>query len=392
MPQFDVAVIGGGLVGASFVRAAADVGLKIAVIDCSPAANLYGPELDNRGLAIAFSSAQILQDLNIWSKLQAKAYPIQHVHVSEQNSFGFTKLSADNFKLPACGYVVSASALGLALIADLELLPNITLFRPEHVKTINFAAEPAQWELTLSATKIQAKLLVAADGSNSILRAFNSIPSIIKDYAQTAIVTNVAISKPNVTTAYERFTSTGVLALLPFGSRQMKCIWTVDNVHLPKFMQLSDVEFTQKIQQAIGFRLGKLLHVTERKTFPIMQTYIDQLYCNGCVFLGNAANTLHPVAAQGFNLGLRDAITLADILRAAVNTNFDFSSAAVLQNYATQRHIDHQRTRAFSNSLVEIFAAEQGLIKTSRQIALAATQFLPRIKRKIMQRGLGLWM
>lgn len=392
MQHYDVAIIGGGLVGASFARAIANLGLQVVIIDRAPAQHLYNPSLDNRGLAIAYTTAQVLAQLNVWKNLQDKAFAITDVHVSEQNRFGHTHLTANQLHIPALGYVISASQLGHALVHGLEELPNLTVLRPETITNLYYFATTGEWSIQLAEKNIKAKLLVAADGTNSIARKVQGIALSGKEFAQTAIVTNVTVQSKNVGMAFERFTNMGVLALLPFGKQQMKCIWTVDNANLAELTDLSDAAFIERVQQAIGFRAGKLLSVEKRQMFPIQFAYATKIYGDSMVLIGNAANTLHPVAAQGFNLGIRDAMTLAKVLQQAIQMRTDIDSPATLKKYAALREYDHNKTRSFSNDLVEIFAHTMPGAGLARGLGLVTAQLFPGIRHKIIAQGIGLWM
>lgn len=390
--QFDLALIGGGLVGASFAHAIANSGLRVALIDKSPIQASYNPVLDNRGIAIGYTTRLILEELGIWEYLRPKANVIETVHVSEQNSFGFTKLTAKSCGLPALGYVISASDLGLALVHSVEILPNITVMRPAEISISNYNNLDSNWTLTVNNQDISAKLLIAADGANSAMRQKQNIPIYNKEYNQSAIITNIKIEAKDLTTAYERFCAEGILAFLPFGSCQVKFIWTVTNAKVNQLQGLSDAQFLAKLQSIIGFRLGKLISIDKRYVFAINHSYAEQLYGPGIVLLGNAANTLHPVAAQGFNLGIRDALTLAKVLKKALNTGENFGSPIVLHKYAAMRRLDHKRTRIFSNSLVDVFDNDRMLFKIMRRLGLLATQFIPYANRKIITQGLGPWI
>jgi len=379
---FDVVVSGGGLVGASIVRAMSGSTLKILVLDQQPAHTMYSSALDNRGLALSYSSMKILSELNMWSLLQAEAYPIKTVHVSEQGSFGFTKLRADNFKVPALGYVVSASSIGAALITNLENLANVTVMRPATINDLSYNIADSAWTLDIQGAKITAKLLIAADGANSFLRARQNIYAVVKEHKQTALVTNLGLQQSKLETAFERFTAHGVLAILPFGENRAKCVWTLDNHLAANLKALNDVEFLAAAQAAFGFRIGRFTSVMERKFFPIQTVQASRIYGEGLVLLGNAANTLHPVAAQGFNLGLRDVVALAKNLTAG---NY------CLKDYAAQRVKDHQRAQNYTNSLVELFSSDVELVKISRRLGLLAAQFIPALNKHITASGMGVW-
>lgn len=274
----------------------------------------------------------------------------------------------------------------------MESLSNLTVLRPQTVNNLEYQANLAQWQIELSDRTIAAKLLIAADGSNSLIHNIENLAVQVKDYAQTAIVTNVRVDTKIPATAFERFTAQGVLALLPFGAKQLKCVWTMHNSGLAKFMQCPNDEFLSKLQYAMGYRLGKFVSMDERKAFPIIKCSVQQLYGTASILLGNAANTLHPVAAQGFNLGIRDVIALANVLAEAVKLGVAINSPEVLNNYSKLRAHDHQETINFSNSLVEIFASDLLFAKISRRVGLVAAQILPLLKKKILAKGLGVCM
>lgn len=389
--EFDVAIVGGGLVGAVFARAIADLGLRIVLIDQAPATQLYHPSLDNRGLALAYSTIVALKNIRVWDALSTHAHAIDHVHVSQQKSFGFTKLSALDAQIPHLGFVLSASELGRALIEDLDQLPHLSVLRPTALIAAKFLNAELGWELQTTEQNLKAKFLVAADGTNSLMRKFVGLGLHTKDFAQSALVTNVLLNKTHANIAYERFTDLGVLALLPFGKQQMKCILTVATTKIPELLNLNSPEFLKTIQQLIGYRAGVLTDVSERKAFPIITAYIDKLYAQNVFFMGNAANTLHPVAAQGFNLGVRDAMALANILRLATQVASLNADQLGLQ-YINARKVDQQRAQEFSNHLVEIFATDLLPIRTGRKLGLLLAEFVPSVKAKLIAQGLGLCM
>lgn len=378
--QVDIAIIGGGLVGASLARALVGSNLKIVVIDSQPADSLYTAGLDNRGLALSYPSSQILAELGVWSQLASQAFAIKTVHVSEQGSFGFTKLQADKFNIPALGYVLSASAIGAALLQNLEQLPNTEVIRPVKIEHLDYNANDKFWTIKLSNRQIASKLLIAADGSNSSVRSMLNIPLNIQDFQQSAVVTNINLSTEQLDIAYERFSAHGVFALLPFGKHKVKCVWTLHNSQLEQVKALTDQEFLQVIQTVFGFRLGKFISVEKRIIFPIQHLQANKLYSQNAVLIGNAANTLHPAAAQGFNLGLRDVMVLAKILREDRD----------LATYAAKREADHNRTQQATNNLVTLFASDLPWLKLSRRIGIVAAQFVPVLNKRITAEGLGL--
>lgn len=378
--KFDVAIIGGGLIGASMARAISGYGLNIVVIDNKPYNYLYQAALDNRGLALSYGSKLFLEKICVWQSLERSAYPIKTVHVSEKGCFGASKLSALSFNLPALGYVVGASALGSALTAELNMLVDVTVLRPVELQSLHYNADTA-WTIGLGAYSINSKILIAADGSDSSIRSYLKIPTYIKNYEQSAIVTNLLVQQSHHDTAYERFTEHGVLAILPFGANKMKCVWTVNNDVLYDLMRDSEDEYLNKVQKYFGLRLGKFLGIDTRIVYPIQQIQASCLYAQNAVLLGNAANTLHPVAAQGFNLGLRDVNALAQL----IITKND------LAQYSAIREKDHYATQKYTSMLADLFAEKKQLIKICRAFGIVMSQLLPTLNRKIISQGVGVW-
>lgn len=388
MQRYDIAIIGGGLVGSALARAIAGSGYSVAIIDKARSQELYAAELDNRGLALTYITQQYLEKLGVWKLLADDAYPIECVHVSQVGSFGFTKLNK-NHNMPVLGYVVSASKLGFALINDLDSLSSLTVLRPETIKSAHFDQKHSFWVLQLLHSTVRASLVIACDGTDSFMRKVSGIGLITKDFRQTAIVTNVSINGTKKI-AYERFCDKGVIAMLPFGQDQIKSVWTADNIDSNQLLQLADEEYLELLQHYMGFRLGVFSKLSKRISYPISMAYIDSICAQNLLFLGNAANTLHPVAAQGFNLGIRDVILLNSILVNA-RSNKSLCYEKIINNYIAKRRLDHVQTRNFCNGLVELFALGQPFA-TMRAMGLFAIQFMPTLKNKIMHRGIGAWM
>lgn len=384
----DIAIVGGGLVGALLARLLAPLNLKIIILDKAQASDLYQSNLDNRGLALAYSTKKILAQIGIWDSLVTNANAIQEIHVSQTNSFGFSKLRASDYKLEALGYVISAANLGRALIHGLEDLP-ITVARPIELQDAQFIDSNKAWELKLATETIHAKVVIAADGVNSLLRKVTGVGSVTKDFAQTAIVCNVTTDIAHTTTAFERFTEHGVLALLPFGKNTLKCIWTVSNQFAEELLQLDDLKFIEYVQNAIGYRAGTLTQVSKRMQFPIITNYIDVAVLENLFFLGNAANTLHPVAALGFNLAARDALALTEILAYAINSGLGIDSEYIRQTYTDIRSHEKAQAIFLSNNLVELFATNNKLVKIGRQLGIIATNFMPKFKQHVVASGIG---
>lgn len=375
MSQFDVAIIGGGLVGSALAHALANTSLRIAVFDQKPADTLYDARFDNRGLALSYTSKQILCKMDVWDSLVPDASEMHSVHVSRQGKFGFTKLTARKLGLPALGYVVSASDLGRALIKQIP--PGVKVYRPINIRTFCYDAQKELWQIVTDSGHFTTKLLVGADGTNSTVRSRLGIQNTVSNSEHAALVANVEMAQ-STTTAFERFTALGVLAILPFGARRVKSVFTAKKSIIESMSRQGPLTYKKYINNLFGMRLGKFISLSKPIMFPIHEVKASSVSASGVVLLGNAANTLNPVAAQGFNLGLRDVMVLADLLQ-----NHDIS--AVPCEYAKRRAHDHTSTRVFTNRLLEL----PGILQS---MGIIASQFIPALNLACTRRGLGSWI
>jgi 2-octaprenyl-6-methoxyphenol hydroxylase len=378
--NFDIIIVGGGLVGASLACALNHQRLKIALIDKSTLNLNYAENFDARALALSVPSIACLKMLGVWSKICDTASVIKTVHVSKQGHFGVTKIRASEHQLPALGYVVNADNLNSALNQMVETLPHVTLFRPEEIIKLEKIDQGLAIQLS-NQKKLNTKLLVAADGAESSLRKYHGIEAKTHDYQQTAIVANIALNQAHQAVAYERFLEDGSIAMLPFSENKVKCVYIVPSEQVELLKAQSDKEFLENIQHQFGHRLGFFTQLGKRVFYPLKNIIAESLYSDRFVLIGNAANTVHPIAAQGFNLGLRDVATLAEILVQAHNTNQDIGSVEVLRTYVNRRIDDHLVIRHFTDSLAEPHVFQW--------LGILAGEWVIPFKRYIAERGLG---
>lgn len=358
--QYDIVIVGSGLVGASLALALKNSGLKLAIVDKMPSVSAVSPATNTaenlshaRALALSASSVQCLETLGIWQAICPYAEPILEVQVSKEKAFGVSKISARAQNIPALGQVVNADYLNQILNANLNTVENITLKQPEIITAIQACQDNTAYKITLqSGTTLTTSLLVAADGTDSWVRKWAGIHVATHDYQQDAIVTNIQLARDHQGIAYERFTEEGSIAMLPFGSStQVKCVLILPRTKTEALLALSDTNYRETIQSLLGYRLGKLLTLSKRMPYPLRQVTAETLYTEGVVLVGNAANTLNPIAAQGFNLGLRDAMTLAAVLTQAKENAQTLSSVAVLKEYAQQRRSDQAQIKQLTHTL-----------------------------------------
>lgn len=380
--HFDIVIVGGGLVGASLACALRDQPFKIAILDKNPSLHsTLADSLDARALALSLVSVQTLKTLKVWPQLESLAEAILEVHVSKQHLWGVTRIRANDYQLPALGYVVNADILNQVLTEVVRALPNVTCFRPDEIVQME-RSETNTWAIHLKSQQmIKATVLVAADGADSYVRKHQGLGCTIHDHHQIAVVTNIELAQSHHGIAYERFTSTGSIAMIPFGDKRVKCVWAMPEEMATRDKVLSAAVWLKNIQTEFGFRLGRLQQIGSRIQYPLRTIHAESLYNDRLVFIGNAANTLHPIAAQGFNLGLRDVATLAEYWVRATQFNQDIGAVEVLRDYAQSRANDHQRVSELTACLADP--------NPMHWLGILACEGMPWVKRWVAKQGLG---
>ncbi len=387
--NFDIVIVGGGLVGASLACALQDQNFKIAIIDQDAPLVRNGQKLEARALALSYTSLQCLKTMGVWNELSSDASPILTVHASKKGHFGQTRITAAAQNLPELGSVVSADDLDLALYQCIEksksnIYNQTQIFRPDKIVTLEHTEDEVgkSWVITLESGRIlKAKLLVGADGAGSFVRKFQGIGINTHDYQQMAIVANVNLEHSHQGVAYERFLENGAIAMLPFGENSVKSVWIASLVESEQLLALSETEYLKRLQEQFGFRLGRLVNIGKRVQFPLRLACSESIYGNGFVLIGNAANTLTPIAAQGFNLGLRDVATLAEKIVEAKKHGLDIGSIDVLGSYAGLRQPDHHSIRQLTDKL-----ADSHLLQW---LGILASEWISPFRNKLVERGLG---
>lgn len=390
--HYDVLIIGGGLVGASLAVALSATTLRTAVVEAVPLGVADQPSYDDRTLALAWGSRRVFEAMNLWQAMEPGACAIEHIHISDRGRFGFTRLQSADAGLPALGYVVETRAMGKALFDRLHSETSLSVFCPAEVVAIDQQQHGAVCTVTTEAGEqtLHARLVVVAEGGRSSLREQLGFQTARKDYGQTAIVTNVTPEKFHEHTAYERFTSTGPLALLPMGQERCAVVWSTTPEQVDEIMGWDDEVFLARLQERFGYRLGEFKKVGKRQAYPLALSQPDAPTRDRVVLIGNAAHTVHPVAGQGFNLGLRDVATLAQVLVEADDVGEDIGSEAVLQRYVDWRARDTRRVSRFTDSLIHIFSNDALPLALGRNLGLIAVDMCPPLKRMFTRRTSGL--
>jgi len=382
--KYDIIIIGGGLVGTSLANAICHLPLKIALIE---AKSFEAKVADPRPLVLSHVSVNIFTALGFWQHVAKFANPIAEVHVSHQGKFGQARFKATEHKVQAFGYLIKAEKLLNSLREEI-LAKKIDVISPATITAIN------NNELTLKkggeTINCQAKLIIAADGANSTLRQLENIAVETYDYEQTAVIATVKLERAHHNIAYERFTHNGHIAMLPLNEAEYASIWAVKNNKLEQLQNISDQEYLQQLQENFGYRLGRFATVNNRIYYPLKLTFAKEQIKKFVVLIGNAAHSLHPLAAQGFNLGLRDVAVLAELLSDATVKNKSINSDEILEEYVAWRKQDHKHIKRFTDSNVKLFASHFLPIVMARDLGLVVVDLLPGLKQKIVKLGMGM--
>ncbi|WP_339842429.1 2-octaprenyl-6-methoxyphenyl hydroxylase [uncultured Halopseudomonas sp.] len=392
----DLTIIGGGMVGACLALALQDcarrAGWRIRLIEAQPlAAGQVQPSYDSRSTALSHGSRLLLERLGVWDRLTACVEPIRQIHVSDRGHPGVTRLYAEKERVPALGYVVENARLGEVLLGALD--PQaVEWMAPARASSAR--AVPGGYSLDIetgeSSQTVHTDLLVLADGGRSGLLDQLGVHREISPYGQTAIVTNITSAQGHGSVAYERFTESGPLALLPLAGQRSGLVWTLPEDQADDIAALPDREFLAALQQAFGFRIGALTRVGARTAYPLKLIEAQEQVRAHLVILGNAAHSLHPIAGQGFNLSLRDTVALADRLIAAQARQRPLGDLAVLQDYLDGQRADQRLTVAFSDYLTRLFSNRQPVLTLGRNLGLLGLDLLPPARRMFAKQAMGL--
>jgi 2-octaprenyl-6-methoxyphenol hydroxylase len=391
--DYDLLIIGGGLVGASLACALDGLGLRIGLVEAAPLTVSAHPSYDDRTLALAQGTRRIFQTLGLWEMLAATATPIQHIHISERGSPGFAHLDSRDEGVEALGYVAEARQVGAALLAKLPNLRGVELLCPARLETVAIEPEAACATIRVGdnrTVELRTRLLVAADGAQSPVREQLGVATLRWDYGQQAVIANVTPALPHQNIAYERFTEEGPVALLPMNENRCAVVCTVNNPDAATVMALGDTRFMALLQERFGDRLGPFLRVGRRQAYPLFLLKAREHARPRVAIIGNAAHTLHPIAGQGFNLGIRDVAALAEVVAEAWRCGADIGDLKVLNRYANWRRWDQRQTIAFTDALNRLFANPLWPVRVARHLGLLAFDMLPPIKHEFARQAMGL--
>ena len=396
--KYDVAIVGGGLVGISLAYALGQLKpqLKVVLIEAYDYASLPPPGFDSRTVALSYSSRQIFDALNLWSGVADQACPISTIHISDRGHPGMTRLTADEQNVTALGYVIENRVLGECLFQHLSDVPGLSLLTNTRVNALTFNESSAVLEVatgTQSQT-LHAALVIAADGSDSFVRQHLAINQRHWDYHQSAVIANIAVDRSHQNIAYERFTQSGPMALLPLPAfaedkHRYGLVWTVPEKEVATVMQMDDETFAKELEKRFAQRMGKVTRVGKRADYPLGLTMISEHVRHRLAFIGNAAHTMHPVAGQGFNLGLRDVAAIVEVIKTALQQDEDIGALSTLQRYANWRSQDHKTTVMFTDALVRVFSNNFTPLVVARNLGLMAIDMFAPLRKRLTRHAMG---
>jgi 2-octaprenyl-6-methoxyphenol hydroxylase len=375
----EIVIVGGGPVGSTVALALAMKGIKATLLEARTKGAAYP---DGRALALSYGTKMILERLSVWDKVAPKVTPINTIHISQKASLGRSILNAHEHDLPSLGYVVSYGALSAALDEVLLMQSSIEIMHEAEVIQIEPQAEMAQitFQTQGKISKLSTALAILADGGRS-LNDIAGLTREVKAYGHDALVTKVKTELPHGNIAYERFTSQGPMALLPNGD-EFSLVWTGNAAEIQALLELDEATFLTRLHQQFGDRVGQFLHVGKRMAFPLRLATLKPTYLPHLAVIGNAAQTMHPVAGQGFNVGIRDASELAS----QIALSDDVGSDAMLKAYAEARLRDTQRGLLFTDFLVNIFSNELIGLNTLRAKGLGLLDTVKPIKHFVVNK------
>lgn len=386
-----VLIVGGGMAGATLALAISTLSQgKVAVdlIEAKSPLERQHPGFDARAIALSEGTRQQLDAIGIWQTLAGCACAITDIHVSDRGHACFVNLKASDYHVPTLGHVVELHDAGQRLFSLLQQAPGVRLHCP--AKVVSVARTQHDATLTLdNGTTLTGQLMVAADGSHSMLAESCGIQWQQQDYEQVAVIANVTTTEPHQGRAFERFTPHGPLAMLPMSNGRSSLVWCHDIGQQSQVDRWSDHEFRQQLQLAFGWRLGAIAHVGERHSYPLRLLTASQHISHRLALIGNAAQTLHPIAGQGFNLGLRDVMSLAETVVDAVQQHQDPGHYTVISRYQQRRQPDQQATVAITDGLVRLFANRYPTLEIGRNLGLMAMNNLPLLRDAFARRTLG---
>ncbi len=390
--QFDLIINGGGMAGATLAWGLNYIlgpqkALNIAIIEASADEQNHAG-FDARVIALSYGSRQILEQIGLWQDYQSIVTAINNISVTDRGHCGQTTLTPQEYQVPHLGYVVELADSGKLLHEKLANSKQVTWFRPNSITKLEQSQESV--DITLAnGEQLSAPLIIAADGGFSTVRQLLNLSNEQTNFSQSAIIANITTSQAHQGVAYERFSEHGPIALLPMSQGRSSLVWSMNTQEIESVMALGDDAFLASLQQAFGYRLGTFEKTGKRVSYPLIQTLATQLTHHRVAFIGNAAQALHPIAGQGFNLGLRDVAALIHQLSTAVRNGQDIGSFNTLHQYSELRTADRDNTVWATSGLVSIFSNQHWPLVLGRNVGLSLSNCFSALKKPVAHQMLG---
>ena len=395
MQEFDFAIVGGGMVGSTLALALARLAgssaqkPRILVLESRRPTTVMHPGFDARAIALSYGSQLALQELDLWPLFAPGSAAIDSIHVSDRGHIGRVELNANEYLLPHLGHVVELFGIGQRLLQRIEETPAICYQAPAQLAALTQHPDRILLQLA-NGEQAACRLLLLADGGSSSWHESLGLAWRQESYGQSAIIANLRTLGAQSGRAWERFTEAGPLALLPLGADRLSLVWSMTDVDAASAMRWSDEQFLDRLQQSFGYRAGRFVQLGERVSYPLQLRQTLQTRHHRLLLVGNAAQQLHPVAGQGFNLGLRDVMTLYHLLQPLWQDAVDPGRADLLQTYSERRQADVARTVWMTSSLVRLFSSSAWPLVSGRNIGLACMNRCGQLKQLLARQALGL--
>ncbi|MFC0178621.1 2-octaprenyl-6-methoxyphenyl hydroxylase [Thorsellia kenyensis] len=397
-----VIIIGAGMNGATLALAltqAIGTQIDIQIVEPTLIDSAEHPGFDARSIAIAHGTAQKLRHLNLWQHFSSVATPINKVWVFEEAKHSKIEMKKEEYQIDALGYVVPLFDVGQSLYNEIKLKPNIKLWSGYEVNQIRRTPKEAYVTIKRmiqdtsidkeSHNELCADLLVIADGTYSQSVQNLKFQKQINDYKQSALIANIQSSRGHEGQAFEMLTDEGPIALLPLNDKTSSLVWCATHESIDAKMQLSDECFLAELQKRFGDDLGSLTHIGKRFRYELKRHVLEKPISHRVVAIGNAAQTLHPIAGQGFNLGMRDITHLCEVLKKTSENNGDIGAYSVLSSYLNKRERDRVNTLYFTHELVRWFSNDHLTKKIIRHLGLLVLSKSKCLKDKIAYQAMG---
>ncbi len=387
--KYDIIIIGGGLVGASLVAALKNhTDKKIAVVEAHTFQSAYQPSFDDRSMALSYGSRRIWEAIGLWNKLAPWIQAIKNIHVSDRGHFGVTRISHKEEQVEALGYVAENRVIGQLIMDEIASLKHVDWYSPATIESLLQTQDSVCVSFKYKNRKksLQSKLLVGADGAQSLTRKLAGLDIKQEDYQQSAIIANIQTDQPHNSIAYERFTASGPLAFLPMTENRYSVVWTCHSQEQQSIMALDDNAFISELQKRFGYRAGVIQKTGERFSYPLKYIEVEQLCKGRVVIIGNAAHALHPVSGQGYNLALRDVAELAEMIADAD----DPGHPLLLAEYHAKRRKDIQRVYRITDTMVKVFSNDCAPLGHLRASVLTGLNMCRPLRSLMARQSMGL--